>query len=1155
VCVVDIPTGRLTLVEADFDVSRFIPPAQVRSYRSDNTWCGDIGRGWNHSFGLSLERDGAAGDSELVFRDADGRRIPFPFPASGAPSNNAVENFTMSLVPRKDLPGHNWDALHGDAALVVSTPSRGAFIFDARDVGGRFVWRGVVPNPGQRLIVWPDRYGRPQFITDGVGNQLHLTRNPDGMLVEVTYTSAAKTTTVTLVSYEYDGGRNLAAVRDRAGTRTYEYDDSGRMTLHRDRCGARCETRYDDNGRVARTESLGGVRRREYEYDSANRRNVVYDSLGNATTYEYGTHQLVVRVIDSAGGVSTFDYDADNRLVRTTDQEGNETTFCYDSRGRQVGKVRPDGTSMGVEVDSAGRMMRLTSPAGAVTEYERNAAGQVIRLSSSRRGTAEARYTGDGDVASIKTPFGKELFFDRSPDGRTETTSDAQGIVHEVRFDEMGRLVAERDGGGGWTAYAYDDRGFCEAIRNPDGTLRRIDYDAEGRVVRIVDEIGAVFKWQYDGGGRCITATRPDGSSIHATYDTEDRLLSIEEPGRVSHRYTYDPRGKVVRQEFCDGRVEHYAFDARGALVRFRDPTGEIMAIDRDAVGRPVRIDYPDGKSKIATFNPDGAWTRVEWGGHIVERELTPAGRAVAERLDAFELRREYGDAGQLLEVTDSGGRKHAFAYDDAGRVVSATVTRGVWKDGEWAPSSTARTHRFEYDPAGRMVVWEMPGGKTESRTYDVRGRLTEQHVRAGDRTLVRRTYRYDAVGRVVSIEDSRRGVSTFAYDVTGRLTAFATAGSPPTRLAYTNLGDFAEGVTFRVPHRPATVGGILLDYDARGYPVRRHGAGVTDIEYTWSGLPLRVRLPQGDDVSFDYDPHERLIARQDASGICRYEWNDEQIWAIREAGGPALEFVHVPRSMVPLEQSEGGRHCSIHTDHAGRVLELIDDDGQIVWFNRTGPWGDLVESGPIARDEIRTPLGLPGQLSDSSTGLAYNRRRFYDPQAAHYLTPDPAGISGGLAAYRYPTDPVNFIDPAGLACLNKTDYDTLYRKETQQPGRMASDICAKGFTQWNPKGTNSLANHMKGSNPDTQWISTSYQKDTFEVGGDVVYEIENPGCGHEVDCDPEVRDTYKQWGYADPDTAPSEMEIAFKKPIPAANIRGYYLKQPDGTLGSFTKC
>ena len=362
--------------------------------------------------------------------------------------------------------------------------------------------------------------------------------------------------------------------------------------------------------------------------------------------------------------------------------------------------------------------------------------------------------------------------------------------------------------------------------------------------------------------------------------------------------------------------------------------------------------------------------------------------------------------------------------------------------------------------------------------------------------------------------------------------------------------------MTFAVPHRPATADGVTLDYDARGFLVRRLGAGKTDITYTWSGLPLQVRLPRGEHVTFDYDPHERLIARQDATGVCRYEWNDEQIWAIRESGVVALEFLHVPKSMVPLEQSEEGRHYSIHTDDAGRVLELIDEDGQIVWFNRSGPWGEWVDSGRTVPGEIWTPLGLPGQLSDPSTGLAYNRRRFYDPQAAHYLTPDPTGIWGGLAAYRYPTDPVNFIDPTGLACLGKTDYDTLYRQEEQKPGRMASDICANGFTQRNPLGTNSLANHMQGSNHKTQWISTLYHKDHFEVGGDIVYEMDNPGCGHEMDCDPGVRDKYKEWSKGgDPDKFPSEMEIAFKKPIPAANIRGYYLKQADGTLGSFTKC
>ena len=107
-CVVDIPTGRLTLIETDFDLSRLIPPAQVRSYARITPGAGKSAAGGTTPSASHSERDGGAPGSELVFRDADGRRIPFAIPAPGAPSTNAVENFTLSLIPREALPDKDW---------------------------------------------------------------------------------------------------------------------------------------------------------------------------------------------------------------------------------------------------------------------------------------------------------------------------------------------------------------------------------------------------------------------------------------------------------------------------------------------------------------------------------------------------------------------------------------------------------------------------------------------------------------------------------------------------------------------------------------------------------------------------------------------------------------------------------------------------------------------------------------------------------------------------------------------------------------------------------------------------------------------------------------------------------------------------------------
>ncbi|EQB97971.1 hypothetical protein B738_27767 [Photorhabdus temperata subsp. temperata M1021] len=60
--------------------------------------------------------------------------------------------------------------------------------------------------------------------------------------------------------------------------------------------------------------------------------------------------------------------------------------------------------------------------------------------------------------------------------------------------------------------------------------------------------------------------------------------------------------------------------------------------------------------------------------------------------------------------------------------------------------------------------------------------------------------------------------------------------------------------------------------------------------------------------------------------------------------------------------------------------------------------------------------LRFAGQYEDPESGLFYNRHRYYDRETGQYLSPDPLNLSGGINPYSYVHDPVNWIDPFGLA-------------------------------------------------------------------------------------------------------------------------------------------
>nr|WP_240002130.1 RHS repeat-associated core domain-containing protein [Photorhabdus bodei] len=106
-------------------------------------------------------------------------------------------------------------------------------------------------------------------------------------------------------------------------------------------------------------------------------------------------------------------------------------------------------------------------------------------------------------------------------------------------------------------------------------------------------------------------------------------------------------------------------------------------------------------------------------------------------------------------------------------------------------------------------------------------------------------------------------------------------------------------------------------------------------------------------------------------------------------------------------------------SDHQGTVREILTEDGELIWAGRLLTWGEP-ERWPVLT--VNDPRNLTcnllfcGQYADSESGLCYNRFRYYDNETGQYLSPDPLNLSGGFNPYGYVHDPVNWIDPLGLA-------------------------------------------------------------------------------------------------------------------------------------------
>ena len=145
--------------------------------------------------------------------------------------------------------------------------------------------------------------------------------------------------------------------------------------------------------------------------------------------------------------------------------------------------------------------------------------------------------------------------------------------------------------------------------------------------------------------------------------------------------------------------------------------------------------------------------------------------------------------------------------------------------------------------------------------------------------------------------------------------------------------------------------------------------------------------------------------------------------------------YLYEPGSHRPValwDDALGLHH--LDTDHAGTPKAMYSDEtGEEVWRTDHDTYGQTTDSTaqlthPVTGHVYEPHLRFQGQYEDIETGLYQNRYRYYDPKAGRYISQDPIGLMGGLNAYRYCPNPVEWVDPLGLCKEDCDGTNYLYR-------------------------------------------------------------------------------------------------------------------------------
>jgi RHS repeat-associated protein len=112
-------------------------------------------------------------------------------------------------------------------------------------------------------------------------------------------------------------------------------------------------------------------------------------------------------------------------------------------------------------------------------------------------------------------------------------------------------------------------------------------------------------------------------------------------------------------------------------------------------------------------------------------------------------------------------------------------------------------------------------------------------------------------------------------------------------------------------------------------------------------------------------------------------------------------------------------------TDLLGSVRLLTSPSGGVLDSVNYDSFGSILsESSPTNGDRFK----FTGREFDSTTGLQFNRARYFDGKAGRWTTQDPSGFRAGDAnLYRYTANlPTILSDPSGLDLVDKIFPDSV---------------------------------------------------------------------------------------------------------------------------------
>ncbi|MEZ6062402.1 MAG: DUF6531 domain-containing protein [Planctomycetaceae bacterium] len=1046
---VDIATGKVFTDLVDFRLPGPLPLVWERVYYSTSEYDGPLGHGWHHSYDVALCED----DDGIAVRMSDGRPVVFPRIRIGESCFDRAERLTLLRdehgYAMRDAAGLTW---RFDIVTFDSDVQRLLSVSDRAE---------------NRIEFRYDELGRLMMIHDSAGRRLPVTTDADGRILNIQAPHPDDPRSlICLLSCEYDDRGRLRAVRDAMAQPFLFKYDGFLLTRETDRNGLSFYFEYEGSGHSARcvhTWGDGGIYDHQLDYDVDLKRTVVTNSLGHKTVHFWNDSGLVYKSIDAKGNSVQTVYNEFHQPQVELDELGQATTYGYDERGNTSLVTSPDGATVQVSYNDRDQPVTLIDALGCRWSWEYNEFGKLTR-----RIDATGRETGfeysRRRLRAIINPAGGATELSYDEDGNLSALTTPDGSQSRWRFDRLGRVVTLIDPAGSEQRREFDLTGRMTSVVEPDGNFRSLQYDAMGNLIYAKDRQREV-RFTYQGMGR-LASRREAGTTVEFRYNTEESLIGIVNEHGAAYGFELDERGDVAREFGFDDVRRIYTRDDAGRVIRIERASGVITFYKYDPAGRVIAVTHSDKSEERYAYRQDGELIEAINDACEVRFERDAAGRILKETQNDFWVSSKYDALGMRIEMKSCFG-----AVQTIDRGVTGNVTGFQFADAATDPATTLWQTQIQRDQTGLELERSLPGGIRSRWERDRLGRPVRHQILSatGERRNV--AYEWDINDRLRTIVDAHHGTTVFRHDELGNLASATYAdGSVELRMpdAVGNLfrtqdrSDRRYGPAGQLLEAKTDDGIIRFEYDAEGNLIRR-STPQGDWHYVWNaaGMLKSVTRPDGEVVEFEYDALGRRVSKTFRGRTTRWIWDGntpihewvegdrqsasepataesasdgtppaEAALAANPSTGPPAddedcELLPVPAGMItwlfdpesfaPAAKLSAGQCWSIVTDYLGTPTAMLDESGTVVWSADVSIYGDLRN---VRGDRCACPFRWPGQYEDAETGLYYNRFRYYDPEAGHYISQDPIRIAGGLNLFEYANEPNRKIDPFGLITL-----------------------------------------------------------------------------------------------------------------------------------------